>query len=99
MNLNDQMLQRLVRSAARAPRPLPEGAPLAVESKVLACWRRLPFEAVDRAQLVLPLLRRAAVCACVLMLVSIALSYGAIINADDEVVMIANSVVDLTLLP
>jgi len=99
MNSDQDPLHRLLDSAALAPRPLPVRVPMALETRVMAHWRRLPFEAGDLSLTLLPSLRRAAFCACLLMLLSIALSYRAITNGEDDVVMIANSAVDLTLLP
>ena len=99
MKSPDQNLDRLLESAARAPRLLPRRAPFAVESRLLAHWRRLPLEKADLAQMLLPVLRRAALCACLLMLASIALSYRTILNGDDDIVTIANSAMDSALLP
>ena len=99
MNSPNQQLDRLLRSASRALRPLPAEAPFSVQSRVLAHWRILPAGAVDFGCILLPLLRRAALCACLLMLLSIAFSYHVIIAGEDEAVMLANSAVDLTLLP
>jgi hypothetical protein len=100
MNSINQQLERLLKSAARAPRrPLPREAPFVVEAKVLARWRSLPGGAVDLAHVLLPLLRRAALCACLLMLLSIAFSYRAILAGENDEVTLANAAVDLTLLP
>jgi len=43
MNSDQDPLQRLLDSAALAPRPLPVRAPMALETRVMAHWRRLPF--------------------------------------------------------
>jgi hypothetical protein len=99
MNSIDQQLERLLKSAARAPQTLSEEAPFAMQSKVLAHWRGVPAGAGDFAQFLLPLLRRAALCACLLMLVSIAFSYRALITGENEEVIIANAAMDLTQLP
>ena len=99
MSRNDQALERLFKSAARAARPLPQEAPFTLEAKVLAQWRASASGAGDLAQSLLPLLRRAALCACLLMLLSIAFSYRAFNGGEDEEVAIANSAVDLTALP
>jgi hypothetical protein len=99
MNSINQQLERLLKSALRAPRALPVGTPFAVEAKVLAHWRDLPGGAMDFAQILLPLLRRAALCACLLMLLSIAFSYRTILIGENDEVTLANAAVDLTLLP
>ena len=99
MNSTNQQLERLLKSAARASRPLPDEIPFATQARVLAHWRRLPSGAGDLAQMLLPLFRRAALCACLLMLLSIAFSYRTILSAENEEVILANAAVDLTLLP
>jgi len=97
MNSINEQLQRLLQAAARAPRHLPDEAPLALQSKVLAHWR---CGAADLPHLlVLPMLRRAAFCACLVMLLSLAFSYSAILNPENDEAIMANSAVDLTLLP
>ena len=99
MNSLDRQLNHLLQSAARAPRAQPTEAPFAVESRVLAYWRRLPAGAGDFAQALLPLLRRAALCACLLMLLSLAFGYEALLTGENDEVTLANSAVDLTLVP
>ena len=95
----DQQLERLFNSAARAPRNLPSQAPFVVEAKVLAQWRSWPSGAGDLGHFLLPFLRRAALCAGLLMLVSIAFSYRALLSGENDEAAIANSAVDWTLLP
>ena len=100
MNSSDPQLERLLRAAGRAPSALPQEAPFSIHTRVLAHWRALPGAAGEYfAHTLLPLLRQAALCACLLMLLSIAFSYRAIITGEDEAVRLANSAVDLTLLP
>ena len=99
MNPLDRQLQLLLTAAATAARPVAARAPFGVEAPVLAHWLCRSHAANDVAQVLLPLLRRAFFCACVLMLLSIAFSYRAIVSGENEEVAIANSTVDLTLLP
>jgi len=99
MNSVDHQLEQLLKAAARAPKLPPGEAPFALQARVLAHWRSAATGAGDLGQLLLPLLRRAAICACLLMLVSIAFSYRAILSGDDDEVMIANAAVDFTQLP
>jgi hypothetical protein len=99
MNSINQQLEHLLSSAARAPGSLPEKAPFAVEARVLARWRGRPDGAGEGTHLLLPLLRRAVLCSCLLMLLSIAVGYRTLINAESDEVSLANSAVDFTLLP
>jgi hypothetical protein len=99
MNRVNEQVDLLLDAAAHAPRHLREEPSLAVEHKVISDWRGLHCRTVDTAQVFLPLLRRAVICACLLMLLSIGLSYRSFTNADMDDVIMANSAVDLTLLP
>lgn len=99
MRNHDSELEHLLKSAARARRPLPEQVPFALEARVLAQWRRGSAAAGEAAQFFLPLLRRAALCACLLMLLSIAFSYRALLSGDNDEVALANSAIDLSVLP
>ena len=99
MNSIDRQLEQLLHAAARAPKTPPGDAPFALQAKLLAQWRSAGTGAGDLGQLLLPLLRRAAICACLLMLASIAFSYRAIVSGEDDEVLIANAAVDLTQLP
>jgi len=99
MNPINQQLECLLNSAARAARPLPERAPSALEAQVLAGWRGGLDGARDGTHILLPVLRRAVLCACLLMLLSLGLGYRALVNSDSDEISIANSTVDLTLLP
>ena len=99
MNSPNQVILRLLDGAARAPRPTACEVPLTVQYKVLAHWRGLAAAPGDIAHLLFPLLRRAALCACLLMLLSIVFGYHAILSGDVDEMTLANSAVDLTLLP
>ena len=98
MNSLDPRLERLLNSAAQAPRNSPQGPPPEIALRVLAHWRGLGG-AGDIPQFLLPLLRRAALCACLLMIASVVCSYRAFHIGDNDAVILANSAVDLTLLP
>jgi len=99
MNSTDHQLEQLLHAAARAPKTPPGEAPFALQAKLLAQWRSAGTGAGDIGQFLLPLFRRAAICACLLMLVSIAFSYRSIVSGEDDEVQIANAAVDLTQLP
>ncbi len=99
MNPINQQLECLLKSAARAARPLPEKAPFALEAKVLARWRGKPEVAEEGVHFLLPMLRQAVLCACLLMLLSLVISYRALLDSESDEISIAKSAVDLTLLP
>jgi|ERR1051326_2346220 hypothetical protein len=99
MNPIEEQLDRLLKSAARAPRHLPCQAPLALRRQMVTQWRRGGAGRGDVAQFLLPSLRWAAAGACLLMFLSLALNYRAIVTAENEEIAIANSAIDLTLLP
>ena len=99
MNSLNQQLERLLKSASRTPRPAAPEASFALQTRVLAHWRSLPAGTGDLGNVLLPLLRRAALCACLLMLVSLAFSYRGITIPEDEAATLANSALDLSLLP
>ena len=74
MNTNRDPLERLFRSAARAPkRPLAEaGFPL--EARVMSAWRGAAQSGSREAFIVL--LRRAAICAGILAVASLAWNFS-----------------------
>jgi len=73
MNTENDPLGRLLRSAARAPRPEPAEAPFATEARCLAVWRSA--ERPDSSDYLVAWLRRAAICACVVAVASLAWNY------------------------
>jgi len=99
MNPTNRTLARLLKSASRVCRPLPKRAPFAVESRIVAQWRALAAAPGDVMHFLLPSLRRAALCACLLMLISMVFGYRAILNGENDETAIANSALDLSLLP
>lgn len=68
MNQSDRCLKRLFQTAALAPEELPTEVPFHVQASVLADWRF--GQPADEATFVLPLVRRAFVCACAIVLIS-----------------------------
>ena len=74
MNSGNDPLDRLLKSAARAPRPETGAARFALEARVLGGWRAM--SQTDNTDFLLAWLRRAALCACVLALVSLAWNFG-----------------------
>ncbi len=73
MNTENDPLGRLLRSAARVPRPEPAEAPFATEARCLAAWRSA--ERADNSDYLVAWLRRAAICAGAVALASLALNY------------------------
>jgi hypothetical protein len=92
----DDCLQRLLDAAARAPgEPVPE-TPFHLEAAVLAEWRMA--QVCDHAALVLPLLRRAFLCACAIVLISGAFSLRHLAEGSPNELVIVDSVFQLTLM-
>ena len=73
MNSGNDPLDRLLKSAARAPRAETSAARFALEARVLGNWRAMAQ--TDNTDFLLAWLRRAAICACVLALASLAWNY------------------------
>jgi hypothetical protein len=85
MNTGKDPLNRLLRSAARVSRPEPAPAPFALEARALAAWRSA--EPADSSDYLLAWLRRAAICACVMAVASLAWNYSVLAGnrtGDDE---------------
>ena len=83
-------LDRLFRAAARAQRAIPAEAPVAVEQRVLASWRR-----GDRARAewldFLPLFRRGLAFACAVFIVAVAWSYHGLTTIDNDTSSLLNA--------
>jgi hypothetical protein len=69
MNHDQQAFQRLLKAARPSPTETPEAMPFVLEARILAQWRRGTAE--DDSMALASLFRRAAVCAGVIMLMSI----------------------------
>jgi hypothetical protein len=72
MNSQNDPLDRLLKSAARAPKAEPGAPRFALEASVLARWRSGPNEDGD---FLVGWFRRATLCACALAVVSLAWNY------------------------
>ncbi|HWF19236.1 MAG TPA: hypothetical protein VG754_08210 [Verrucomicrobiae bacterium] len=70
MNPEDEKLNRLLKSAAAAPRPPSGAAAFVLEARVLAHWRA--SQADDDGAFLVAWFRRAAICGCVLAVASLA---------------------------
>jgi hypothetical protein len=92
-------LDRLFRAARHARPPLPSEAPFLLETRVMAAWREgLPAE---RSGLVVPLVRKAVVGACAILVVSTILGVYAwrheVSSAPDELITV-ESAIQLTMM-
>jgi hypothetical protein len=97
MNPLDHSLQRLLRAAGRARNEDPPAAPFYLEIKVLARWRST---ANGEESVLLPaVFRRAVVCACLLMVVSIGWNWWGTRGDDAGVAALANYEAKLQVLP
>ncbi len=77
MNKYDQQWNDLVRAARRAPvKPLPDAAPYAFSSRVVAQWKQRPAESLLNVWRLVSL--RVLAFGCGVMLCSLAASYGTI---------------------
>ena len=94
-NHNDS-LRRLFRAARRAPASGSE-PPFGFETRVLAGWRN--FAPEDDSLWVLTVLKRAFVAACLVALLSLALSYRSLHEPAQNELTLADSVIKMTLLP
>jgi len=98
MNDSEHNLNRLIRSAAQAPREIPTEPPYGLEQRVLARWRNRA-EAVEEWFSLLPLYRRALLVACVLALAALCFYFPDLTQKPTDDVVIINSPVSLTYLP
>ena len=69
MKAMNEKLDRLLKAAAAAPRPL-SGAAFVLEARVLAGWRAL--QPVEDGEFLVIWFRRAALCGCMLAVASLA---------------------------
>jgi hypothetical protein len=96
MKHHNDCLSRLFRAARHASARSTE-PPFGFEASVLARWRNGVPE--DDSLWVLMLLKRAFVAACVVALVSVAVSYGSLREPSQNELTLADSVIKMTLLP
>ncbi len=98
MNDSHHNLNRLIRSAAQAPREIPTEPSHGLEQRVLARWRNRA-EAVEEWFSLLPLYRRALLVACFLALAALCFYFPDLTQKPTDDVVIINSPVSLTYLP
>src|SRR6266487_5193831 len=97
MKTTKQLWLRLARAARQAPREEFRCPPFGFESRVIADWHasRALAEPLDWRLL----LRRAFVCAALLVLLSLAANYRAMKGSDPDDLTLANTVIARSLLP
>jgi hypothetical protein len=88
MNSNDEKLNRLFKAAARARQAESGAAGFALEARVLADWRRTRD---DNGGVLLFWLRRAAICAGILALASLAWNYHDLTRAGGDELAVADA--------
>jgi hypothetical protein len=89
MKENRDPLDRLLQSAARAPRPVPSGPSFALESRVMAAWRSA--SSPDEGAWLVCWLRRATALACLVVLLSGAWNYREDSLSTTDVVTLTDS--------
>jgi hypothetical protein len=98
MNHIDSCLERLFRAAARAPEHIPAEAPFYVESALLAAWRQDAAAVVDNRAFLVPILRRALVCACAILAISAAVTLHSLSETPPSELTVVDSAIQLTLM-
>ena len=98
MNRTDHQLDRLFRAAARAPERVVNNAPLALEARVLAGWRRAA-PPTDTPLLLLPFLRFTALCAGVVLAISLVIYFSDNISTAENELAVSGAPIQLVLLP
>ena len=96
MKDHNDSLHRLFRAARHAPANSTEPS-FGFETRVLACWQRAAPE--DDSLWILMLVKRAFVAACVVALLSVALSYRSLREPVPNELALADSVIKMTLFP
>lgn len=95
MNETDFSLKRLFRAASRAPEYIPAEAPFALETRVLAAWRHYP---TDDHFPMLTVVRWASLCACVIIVITSALTFHSLTQPPPSELVVLDSVIQLTLM-
>jgi len=96
MNQTEFCLQRLLRSARRASVPLPAEAPFELEAHILSAWRDGSASEENRI-LLRPVLRRAVLCACAILVISTVLTLRSWKEGPADELMIVDTAIQLTL--
>jgi hypothetical protein len=97
MSRIDSYWARLLHAAAAAPRELPNEAPFAMETRLLAEWNGAP-SAEDESRRLVPVFRAAFLAACVIILISITMSLRSLDETPPNEMVVIDSAIQLTLL-
>lgn len=97
MKMSNDPLQRLFRAAAMASNEIPAAPPAALENRVMARWRNA--EAEDEFDLLANLLRRAAVFASLIMVLSMGWGWMQSRSENDSETALANYAMNIQLPP
>ena len=93
----DDQLNRLIKSAAAAPVSAPGDAPFALETRVISAWRE--SRRADTGEFLVVWFRRAAICGCVLALVSLAWNFQSSADQTGAELAIAKSALGMGVEP
>lgn len=97
MNREEHPLDRLLRSAARAPQPVRAALPFGQETRIRAAWRSERSAGEENRWL--GWLRNGFAVACVLVLVSAGVSWSRTATRETDVWAASNVVINLASLP
>ena len=96
MSSPDSCLRRLFEASARVCQPLPCEAPFWMETHILNAWRT--ERETELSLWPLTLVRRALVCACVIVALSSALAFHATTEPPPNELMIVDSAIKTSLM-
>src|SRR4051794_14277973 len=96
MSSPDSCLRRLFEASAQVSQPLPTEAPFWMESQILQTWQAQRGREV--AQWPMPLVRRALVCAWVIIAVSTAMTFHSLTESPANELVIVDSAIKRSLL-
>lgn len=97
MKESNDPLQRLFRAAALASKETPAAPPVALENRVMAHWRNAGVE--DEFNLLANLLRRAAVFASIIMVLSMGWGWMQSRSENDSETVLANYAMNIQFPP
>jgi len=97
MNQSDHSLRRLLRAAARAPKPEPVSLPSRLETQLVARWRSAAPE--DESALLAAFFRRAVIYASLVMALSIGWNWLENKGNDTGLTALTNYEAQLQVLP
>jgi hypothetical protein len=93
----DEQLNRLLKSAAAAPKPPSGAAAFVLEARVLAHWRASRPD--DEGEFLVTWFRRAAICGCVLAVASLAWTHRESTDFGGGAMAVADSAMQMGVEP